>query len=216
MIYQENIKAKKKFGQNFLNNQAVINKIVKIIDPKDKNIIEIGPGLGALTKNIIDKSNCFVAFEIDDDMIKYLTENEVFKAKNKQLIKADFLQTDLSKYNNYEIVGNIPYYITSDIIFKIIDYRFLFKRAVLMVQNEVANRLVATINSNDYSKLSVTTQYVAKVKKELFIGAKNFTPAPKVDSAIVSFEFYQDKNDDYDNLKEFFKLCFLARRKKLI
>lgn len=214
-MYQENIKAKKKFGQNFLNNSNVIKKIINVINPENKKIIEIGPGMGAITKEIINTSQEFVAFEIDRDMVDYLTSLNIF-SNGKELIMQDFLKADLSIYSNYEIVGNIPYYITSDIIFKIIDYRFLFKRAVLMVQNEVADRLIAKTNTNEYSKLSITVQYVADVKKEFFIGKNNFTPAPKVDSAIVSLVFKQNENDNYEVLKEFFKLCFLARRKKLI
>ncbi|WP_027334590.1 16S rRNA (adenine(1518)-N(6)/adenine(1519)-N(6))-dimethyltransferase RsmA [Mycoplasmopsis felifaucium] len=215
-MYQENIKAKKKFGQNFLNNKQTIQKIVNVINPAGKKIIEIGPGLGAITKEIINETNKFIAFEIDKDMIQVLDDLQIFDNDCKTVIEGDFLQKDLSLYDGFEVVGNIPYYITSDIIFKIIDNRFLLKRAVLMVQNEVAERIVARPNSPEYSKLSITCQYVADVKKELFIGKKNFTPIPKVDSAIVSFNFHQDKQDNYYNLKDFFKLCFLQRRKKLI
>ncbi|MBZ4212792.1 16S rRNA (adenine(1518)-N(6)/adenine(1519)-N(6))-dimethyltransferase RsmA [Mycoplasma sp. U97] len=215
-MYQENIKAKKKYGQNFLNNQGIINKIVSIINPKNKKIIEIGPGMGALTKELVKESSNLIAFEIDTDMINYLNQINIFDGIKNKIINEDFLESNLSDYKEFEIVGNIPYYITSEIIFKIIDNRFLFKRAVLMVQKEVADRIVATINSSEYSKLSLSCQYVAKVKKELIVKKDNFTPVPKVDSAIVSFYFYQKKDDDFDRIKEFFKLCFLARRKKLI
>lgn len=209
-------RAKKKFGQNFLKNADVVKKIIDIINPEGKKILEIGPGTGALTKFLVDKCSKYVAFEIDTDMIAFLNENNYFKLGSTELIHKDFLKADLNQYVSFEVVGNIPYYITSDIILKIIDNRFLFKRATLLVQKEVADRIIATPNSPDYSKLSITCQYVARVKKELFVGRNNFTPAPKVDSAIVTFDFYQNKGDNYSNLKTFFKLCFSARRKKLM
>lgn len=209
-------RAKKKFGQNFLKNADVVKKIIDIINPEGKKILEIGPGTGALTKFLVDKCSKYVAFEIDADMIAFLNENNYFKLGSAELIHKDFLEADLNQYACFEVVGNIPYYITSDIILKIIDNRFLFKRATLLVQKEVADRIIATPNSPDYSKLSITCQYVARVKKELFVGRNNFTPAPKVDSAIVMFDFYQNKDDNYSNLKPFFKLCFSARRKKLM
>ncbi|TKA58867.1 Dimethyladenosine transferase [Mycoplasmopsis bovis 8790] len=209
-------RAKKKFGQNFLNSPEITKKIIDIISPEDKKILEIGPGTGALTKFLVGKCSKYVAFEIDTDMISFLNKNNYFNLENTELIHKDFLEADLSQYACFEVVGNIPYYITSDIILKIIDNRFLFKRATLLLQKEVADRITAAPNSPDYSKLSITCQYVAKVKKELFVGRNNFSPAPKVDSAIVTFDFYQNKNDNYSNLKPFFKLCFSARRKKLI
>ncbi|WP_406617129.1 16S rRNA (adenine(1518)-N(6)/adenine(1519)-N(6))-dimethyltransferase RsmA [Mycoplasmopsis adleri] len=212
---QENIRAKKKFGQNFLNNQGIIKKIVNIINPTNKKIIEIGPGMGALTEHLIPAADEFVAFEIDTDMIQILNAKNWFNDETKKIIQGDFLEADLNSFGGFEVCGNIPYYITSDIIMKLLDYRFLFKRATLMVQDEVANRLVAKPNSKEYSKLTVTCQYVAKVTKELFVGKNNFTPIPKVDSAIVSLEFYQDKQDNFENIKNFLKLCFANRRKKL-
>lgn len=206
------IKAKKKFGQNFLNNQKIIDQIVEIISPEGKNIIEIGPGMGAITKKIVQKSKKLVAYEIDNDMVEYLTKNNILN--NQQIIHQDFLESDLSIYNDYEIVGNIPYYITSEILFKIIDFRQNFNKVTLMVQNEVADRIVAKINTPEYSKLSLTLQYVATVNKVLFVDKKHFEPSPKVDSAIVTIEFNKEAKN-FENLKDFFKLCFLSRRKKL-
>ncbi|WP_029513295.1 16S rRNA (adenine(1518)-N(6)/adenine(1519)-N(6))-dimethyltransferase RsmA [Mycoplasmopsis primatum] len=212
---QKNIKAKKKFGQNFLNNSSIIKKIIGLLMVDEKNIIEIGPGKGALTKELVNITTNLICFEIDHDMVDHLSNLGIFNNDNKLLIQQDFLTTNLTEYSNFTIIGNIPYYITSEIILKIIENRYLFKRAILMVQKEVADRIVAQPNTDSYSKLSLTCQYVAKVKKELFVSKSNFTPTPKVDSAIVSFDFYQNINDNYDNLKDFFKLCFLARRKKL-
>ncbi|WP_027120512.1 16S rRNA (adenine(1518)-N(6)/adenine(1519)-N(6))-dimethyltransferase RsmA [Mycoplasmopsis lipofaciens] len=214
-MYQEStkIKAKKKFGQNFLVDENIIQKIIEIINPKNKNIIEIGPGRGAITKFLTKEAQNLITFEIDDDMIEYLLNNNILL--NSQIVKGDFLEANLSQYKNYEIVGNIPYYITSEIIFKLLENRHLFKRAILLVQDEVANRLVAKKNEKDYSKLTITANYVANIKKELFVKNKCFVPSPKVNSAIVTLEF-KDNVENFNELKNFFKLCFLSRRKKLI
>ncbi|RMX34869.1 16S rRNA (adenine(1518)-N(6)/adenine(1519)-N(6))-dimethyltransferase RsmA [Mycoplasmopsis fermentans] len=213
-MFQENkLKAKKRYGQNFLKDQNVINKIIELIKPQGEKILEIGPGRGALTKILNQQAKEFTAFEIDRDMVDYLQKNNILN--QNQIVQGDFLIADLEKYKDYVVVGNIPYYITSDIIFKLLDYRHNFKKAILMVQNEVAQRLVAKPNQNDYSKLSITVQYCADVKKELFVKKTYFDPVPKVDSAIVSITFKNEANDNYENLKDFFKLCFLARRKKL-
>ncbi|WP_029512622.1 16S rRNA (adenine(1518)-N(6)/adenine(1519)-N(6))-dimethyltransferase RsmA [Mycoplasmopsis iners] len=205
--------AKKKYGQNFLNNQGIINKIVDVIEPKGKKILEIGPGLGAITQLIANQAEKFIAFEIDPDMKNYLIENKILQESQIQL--QDFLDANLTSYSNYDVVGNIPYYITSDIILKLLDHRYLFNSAILMVQAEVADRLIAQPNQADYSKLSITTQYVANVEKVFKVKKTQFTPQPKVDSAIVKLTFKKEQNDNFEQLKEFFKLCFLARRKKL-
>ncbi|MCS4536944.1 16S rRNA (adenine(1518)-N(6)/adenine(1519)-N(6))-dimethyltransferase RsmA [Mycoplasma sp. CSL7475-4] len=213
MQKNKQINAKKKYGQNFLNDNKIIDKIIEIIDPQDKKIIEIGPGMGALTQHLVKQANELVTFEIDVDMISFLTTKNI--VKDDQIVKGDFLQANLEKFNNFEVVGNIPYYITSEIIFKIIENRHLFNRAVLMVQDEVAERIVAKINTPQYSKLSVTLQYIADVKKELFVDKQLFTPVPKVDSSIISIKFKQNIDSDFNDLMNFFKLCFYSRRKKL-
>ncbi|OAB49099.1 16S rRNA (adenine(1518)-N(6)/adenine(1519)-N(6))-dimethyltransferase RsmA [Mycoplasmopsis gallinarum] len=215
-MYQENknIKAKKYFGQNFLKNKAITKKIVDLAEiTSTDSVIEIGPGKGALTKEILKKTKDLIVFEIDKDMQNYLIDNEILKTE--QIILGDFLKAELSDFKNSVVIGNIPYYITSEIIFKILDNRFLFKKAILMVQKEVADRIVAKANSSEYSKLSVTCQYVAEVKKLLVVPKKEFDPVPNVDSAIISFNFYQKENDNFDELKNFFKLIFSTRRKKL-
>ncbi|UUD35497.1 16S rRNA (adenine(1518)-N(6)/adenine(1519)-N(6))-dimethyltransferase RsmA [Mycoplasmopsis caviae] len=213
MFQESKIKAKKKYGQNFLNDQNTIKKIIDIINPKDQKIIEIGPGKGALSKILNQQASELVAFEIDTDMVNYLLNNDILD--NNQIVVGDFLTADLGKFKDYIVVGNIPYYITSDIIFKLLENRHNFKKAILMVQNEVAQRLVAKVNESEYSKLSITVQYCADVKKELFVKKSLFDPIPKVDSAIVSLTFKQQKDDNFEELSKFFKLCFLARRKKL-
>ncbi|ADE19999.1 16S rRNA (adenine(1518)-N(6)/adenine(1519)-N(6))-dimethyltransferase RsmA [Mycoplasma crocodyli] len=209
---KKEIFAKKKFGQNFLNDDNILNKIVSIVDLKNENVLEIGPGRGALTRKILQDAKSLTSYEIDRDLVDILKKE--FNQKNFKLVEGDFLNEDISNYKDTWIIANIPYYITTDILFKILENISSFKGAILMVQKEVAERIVAQKNSQDYSKLSITLQYYATVKKEFIVPSKCFNPAPNVDSAIISLKF--DKNKKWDiTLNEFFKLCFLQRRKKL-
>lgn len=209
----KNVFAKKKYGQNFLQDPNIIKKIVSTIDALGKDVIEIGPGRGAITKFIEPIANSFVGYEIDKDMIDVLTTQKILKPE--QLIAGNFLEYDLSNYKNTIVIGNIPYYITSDIIFKLLDNYQNFTKAVLMVQYEVAQRLIAKKNSPNYSKLSVTVQYLSNVELNFIVPRNCFKPTPNVESAIVTLTFNKQAEDNFSKIKDFFKLCFLARRKKL-
>lgn len=205
--------AKKRFGQNFLNDDDIIEKIVSVFKIENENVIEIGPGTGNLSRKLLEKNNKVVAFEIDSNLVELLKEK--INQKNFILFEENFLNVDLTPYKNYWIVANIPYYITAEIIFKILEKKQNFHGVVLMVQKEVAERICSEINLSTYSKLSVTCQYYANVKIEFLVDKKMFFPQPKVNSAIISFKF--KKNIDYDkDINNFFKLCFSQRRKKLI
>ncbi|QGZ97438.1 16S rRNA (adenine(1518)-N(6)/adenine(1519)-N(6))-dimethyltransferase RsmA [Mycoplasma sp. NEAQ87857] len=207
--------AKKKYGQNFLSDKNIINKIIKVFDYKDQNVLEIGPGRGALTKELVKDAKQVIAYEIDIDMVNVL--NNEIQTDNFQLINQDFLQSDLSNLDKSWVIANIPYYITTDILFKLFDNRTKFNGALLMVQKEVAQRICAKPNQKDYSKLSLSSQYLADCKLEFIVPAKCFNPAPKVDSAIISLVFKnQEETKDWDLLKDFFKICFENRRKQLI
>ncbi|EFF41316.1 16S rRNA (adenine(1518)-N(6)/adenine(1519)-N(6))-dimethyltransferase RsmA [Mycoplasmopsis alligatoris] len=209
---QNNLNAKKRFGQNFLKDQNVLNRIVNLVDLENQNVLEIGPGRGDLTKKLLQKANFVKAYEIDRDLVRFL--NEEIKEEHFQLVPNDFLQEDISGLKNYWIIANIPYYITTEIIFKILENIQNFYGAILMVQKEVAERIEAKKNSSEYSKLSLTCQYYSTTKKEFIVKANSFIPAPKVDSAIISLTFNKNRvwNKEINN---FFKLCFLQRRKKL-
>ncbi|SJZ47516.1 16S rRNA (adenine(1518)-N(6)/adenine(1519)-N(6))-dimethyltransferase RsmA [Mycoplasmopsis verecunda] len=208
------IYAKKKFGQNFLKDQNILNKIVNVFDINNQDVIEIGPGRGALTKQLLNKVNHLTAFEIDQDMIDVL--NSEIHDNKLTLIHKDFLEADLSDFNNVYLIANIPYYITTDILFKIFDYKDKFQGILIMVQKEVAQRICAKKNTKEYSKLSVTAQYLADCKLEFIVPRNCFSPAPKVDSAIISLVFKPDiDNNEWNKLKDFFKLCFANKRKKL-
>nr|WP_322959236.1 16S rRNA (adenine(1518)-N(6)/adenine(1519)-N(6))-dimethyltransferase RsmA [Mycoplasmopsis canis]WQQ12630.1 16S rRNA (adenine(1518)-N(6)/adenine(1519)-N(6))-dimethyltransferase RsmA [Mycoplasmopsis canis] len=206
--------AKKKFGQNFLHDKNIIQKIVSLVDVSGLNVVEIGPGRGAITKELVKKVNKLTAYEIDQDMIKIL-QNEII-SDNFELIYKDFLKADISNLEKSIVIANIPYYITSDILFKIFENRDKFTQAILMVQKEVAERLVANYKTHDYSKLTVSAQFLSDVKIEFIVPSGCFVPAPKVDSAIISLKFKEGiSNQRWFELMDFFKLCFSNRRKKL-
>ncbi|TNK88000.1 ribosomal RNA small subunit methyltransferase A, partial [Mycoplasmopsis pullorum] len=138
---KKEVYAKKKFGQNFLTDQNIISKILNIHQLEGNKILEIGPGRGALTKELVKQAKEVVAFEIDGDMINIL--NKEIASDNFKLFHMDFLESDISDFKDFLVIANIPYYITSDIIFKLLDYRQNFTAATLMVQKEVAERIIA-------------------------------------------------------------------------
>ncbi|WP_036464855.1 16S rRNA (adenine(1518)-N(6)/adenine(1519)-N(6))-dimethyltransferase RsmA [Mycoplasmopsis sturni] len=212
---KKEIYAKKHFGQNFLNDQNVLNKIINVFDFTNCNVLEIGPGRGALTKKLVEKAKNVLCYEIDLDMVKIL-EKEFLNQENIQIIHQDFLEANLTNLPKSYLIANIPYYITTDILFKIFDHKDKFDGVLLMVQKEVAQRMAAAKNTSEYSKLSVSCQYLAQTKLEFVVKASSFNPAPKVDSAIISLKFHDNISiEDWKLIKDFFKLVFSNRRKKL-
>lgn len=207
--------AVKRFGQNFLQDETVLKKIVSSIDVQNKKIIEIGPGKGALTKLILEKAEKLVAFEIDFNLFDFLKEE--ITAKNFILVNEDFLKIDLSKYKGYSIIANIPYNITTPIIFKILENFQNFDDVVLMVQKEVAERISAIPGSPNYGKLSVSVANFAFAEKLFDISPKAFFPSPKVTSSIIHFKMKKETNTSNNiSFLLFVKQCFSMRRKTLI
>ena len=220
MDYQHNFK--KKFGQNFLNDENILNKIVKESEiPEDTLVIEIGPGAGALTNKLKDVASNVLAYEIDLDLQNILIDK--FENTNVNIIWEDFLnrniKEDIKGYNHKHIfvVANIPYYITTPIVEKIIDSGVDVEKIVIMVQKEVGDRFSAKPGSKEYGSISVFLNYFFNIK-ELFIVSKNcFTPRPNVDSVILSLEKKKDKEEVTDE-KKLFKLIkdsFRFKRKNL-
>ncbi len=213
------LKPLKRFGQNYLNDENILNKIVKEISPLGTdNIIEIGPGQGALTKKILNVNQGLTSVEIDFRVIDALREE--FPSLN--LINADFLELNLEPYylkekKKIRIAGNIPYNLTSPIIFKLIENNRLVQDAVLTVQHEVAQRMAAERGTKDYGILSVLLQYFGEVKICFKISPNVFYPRPKVNSALVHIYFKEMRLSDRE--KEFFikivKASFGNRRKTL-
>ena len=216
-------KIKKKFGQNFIVDVNIINKIVdssKI--SKDTLVIEIGPGIGSLTYKLVQTAGYVLCYEIDRDIESILKEN-LKDYSNYSIIFDDFLKRDLlSDINNYSfdklmIIANLPYYITTPIIMKIIDDNINPDKMVFMVQKEVGDRFKALPGTKDYNSLSVYLNYYFDISKVMDVNRNVFIPIPNVDSIVVSFE--KKKELLYvDNYTLFFKLVrdsFKYKRKTL-
>ena len=220
MDYQHNFK--KKFGQNFLNDENILNKIVKESQiPEDTLVIEIGPGAGALTNKVKDVAKNILAYEIDLDLQNILIDK--FKDTNVNFIWEDFLNRNIKEdikdyqYSHIFVVANIPYYITTPIVEKIINSGVDVEKVVIMVQKEVGDRFSAKPGNKEYGSISVFLNYYYNIK-ELFIVSKNcFTPRPNVDSVILSLEKRSDKPEVRDE-KVLFRLIkdsFRFKRKNL-
>ena len=206
-------KAKKRFGQNFLIDANIAKKICSIASDKLTKTIEIGPGLGALTEYLINNSKSLDAYEIDRDLYEVL-KNEF---NNASIYNEDFLDTDLSIYKEpINIVSNLPYYVTTPILFKLFNSKLDIKKITVMVQKEVADRFTAKPKTKDYNALSVIVSYLYDVKYEFTVGASNFYPSPNVSSSVISFIPKEKRNYEYE--EKLFKLIensFRMRRKTL-
>ncbi len=215
----QKVKPLKRFGQNYLHDKNIIKKIVGEINPlPDDTILEIGPGRGALTELIYGKTEKFIAVEIDSRVIADLGS----KFPNLQLIQKDFLKVDISTIidsnkKKLRIIGNIPYNLTSSIIFKTIRNADLIEDAVLMVQNEVAKRMTAKKGSKDYGILTVLLNYFTNTEISFKVSPNAFYPKPKVTSAIVHLRF-KELSISKEKMEMFIsivKACFGNRRKTL-
>lgn len=207
---------KKKFGQNFLTDKNLLKKIVDSADIKEKNVIEIGPGQGALTQFLVLDAKKVIAYEIDLDLKTYLESLEA-NHNNLTIKFEDILKVDIPKDEEYHVVANIPYNITSPIIFKILDTKNI-KSATLMVQKEVCDRITANPNNKNYNGLSVIIQYYMDVFKIMNVSKKLFRPVPKVDSAVFKMVRKQPiLNENEEKLFiEIVKASFHQKRKTLL
>jgi 16S rRNA (adenine1518-N6/adenine1519-N6)-dimethyltransferase len=215
----ENVLPLKRFGQNYLRDNNILNKIIKEIAPlRGDLIIEIGPGTGALTSKLSESDAEIIAVEIDKRVKEELTE----RFHNVKILNEDFLKTDLYKIfslanKRLRIAGNIPYNLTSPIIFKLIENYNIIKDAVFMVQYEVARRIMAGKGSKEYSILSVLLKYFSDTRFCFKVSPNVFYPRPKVYSAVIHI-FMKNHHID-DELKKAFteivKASFGKRRKTL-
>jgi 16S rRNA (adenine1518-N6/adenine1519-N6)-dimethyltransferase len=202
---------KKRFGQNFLRDENLLKKIVSSANLKGETVIEIGPGMGALTKYIVKDASFLYAYELDTTLKHHLSmifQNE----QNINILFEDFLDANLSVYQgDISVIGNIPYNITSPIIFKLLEVSNV-KKIVLMVQKEVGDRIVASPNTKAYNALSVIIQTHYDVKKITDVNKKMFYPIPKVDSVVIQMIKKENVNH---NFHAFVKACFKQKRKTL-
>ena len=221
IIKEHNIKPKKKLGQNFLHDKNIISSIINNVNVKDEDIIEIGPGPGILTENILkNKARSLLVIEKDDSF-----EVNLKKIKNKYKDNFIYLINDVIDFDfnklkkkEYKIVSNLPYNISVPFILKMIKIRRVisWKDMVLMVQKEVAERITAEIGTKNYGRLSIMVNLNNDVEKLLNVKPSSFIPKPKVDSTVIKIS---PKNKNLNINEEVFekivKICFSQRRKKI-
>ena len=208
-------KARKRFGQNFLIDRQVIERIVSTISPKkEDNIVEIGPGKGAITFPLLEQLNKLNVVEIDRDLIALLQSSQ-----NTKLIihEADALSFDYSQVsNNLRVVGNLPYNISSPLLFHLISQKDNIIDMTFMLQKEVVDRIVAKNNCKNFGRLSVVMQSFFDVELIFTVPRESFMPQPKIESAIVYLKTRQKPLiDDIKLLEKVVKICFSQRRKTL-
>lgn len=211
------MQAKKKFGQNFISDLNLINKIVNGAKIEGKNVVEVGPGRGALTKVISQTAHKVIAYEIDQDLKQYLDPlSDQFP--NLEITYEDFLKTNLKTDETWELIGNLPYYITTPILFKFLEEP-QYNTATIMVQKEVGDRILSSPNSKKYNALSVIVQYLTNVEKIVNVSRKMFYPVPNVDSIVIRLEKKENRKIHQTNEVDFFnfvKASFEQKRKTLV
>ncbi len=214
-LKENNFSPSKKLGQNFLINNNINKRIVDSCSIKtNEYILEIGAGLGAITQFIFEKTKNLILVELDKRLSSYLKNN--FKQVliyNDDFLKFDFEQK-LKDIKKIKVISNLPYSISSKIILKLLSSN-LVDEIFILVQKEMAQRLLAKINSKDYNAFSVLIQMFSDIKYLFTVAPNNFIPMPKVDSWFISIKKNKKFNLDFDEINFFLKVCFSAKRKKL-
>ena len=220
-LNKENFNFKKKFGQNFIVDKNIIHSIIsKANIDKDTLVIEIGPGAGSLTTELDKLSGHVLAYEIDKTLKPILEKHSL---NNTTIIYEDFLKRNVEEdlknfsYKKTYVVANLPYYITTPIIIKLIEDKLNIDKIVVMVQKEVGDRFKAVPNTKEYNSLSIFLNYYYTVEKLLDVSKNVFIPKPNVDSIVVSFT-KKENQVKVDNEEIFFKLVrdsFKQKRKTL-
>lgn len=222
MELDRNFKFKKKYGQNFLKEEKIINQIVdKSNITKDTLIIEIGPGSGVLTKIMAPLAKHVVSFEIDESLKEILNKN-LHGLDNTEIIYKDFLEADIKEminkysYEKLYVIANLPYYITTPIINKIIDSKIDVDKMIIMVQKEVGDRFCARPNCREYGSITVYLNYYFDINKIIDVPRTCFIPQPNVDSVVIEFIKNVHKyNVDEEKLFKLIKDSFKYKRKNL-
>ena len=216
------LRANKKLGQNFLINESIIYDILKKANvTKEDVVIEIGPGLGSLTKELINNAKKVIAIELDPNMIDILKSRfGIFD--NFEVIYGDVLKIDLEElikgYDSVKVVANLPYYITTPIIMKLLEDRLKIKSITVMVQKEVGERICATYKDKEYGAITVSVQYYSEPQIIIDVPKENFLPAPEVDSCVIRLDMREKPPVSLKDEKLFFRLvkgAFTQRRKTI-
>ena len=223
IIEKNNFYFKKNFGQNFLIDSNIIDKIVESAKiSKDDFVLEIGPGIGSLTQILAQKSKKVLAVEIDKNLISILKQT-LFEYQNIEIINDDILKIDIEKIIKeknenlpIKVVANLPYYITTPIIMNLLEKKLNIKSITIMVQKEVAQRLQAKSGTKDYGAISIAVQYYSDANINMFIPSSCFMPRPKVDSAVITLDILKKPRIKVKDEKLFFEVvkCAFGQRRK--
>jgi 16S rRNA (adenine1518-N6/adenine1519-N6)-dimethyltransferase len=203
---------KKRFGQHFLSDPSILRRIVQLarIHPQD-TVIEIGPGRGSLTRELSSSARRVIAIEIDRDLVPGL-QSEM--PANVEIVEGDALTIEFPR-ESFHLVGNLPYNIATPLFKRFIEHRAYVLDVTVMIQKEVADRLVAKPGTGEYGPLSVLIQYYATVALAFKVSPGAFTPRPKVDSAVIRLD-WKPNVPDAQPFTDFVQLAFGSRRKKLV
>ncbi len=224
-----NIKANKSLGQNFLISEDVIDGIVDSADIDGEDlIIEIGPGLGTLTKRLLEKAGKVICVELDEKMIKILKDRFAFY-NNLEILNQDILKTNLKqiikdekktgKIKRAKVVANLPYYITTPIIMKLLEEELDLESITVMIQKEVADRLIAIPGEKNTGAITYTVYYYAKSEKIMEVPNSSFIPEPEVTSEVIRLNIRKKPPVDVNDIDLMFKViknAFMQRRKTLL
>ncbi|MBU3810716.1 MAG: 16S rRNA (adenine(1518)-N(6)/adenine(1519)-N(6))-dimethyltransferase RsmA [Candidatus Niameybacter stercoravium] len=216
----------KKFGQNFLIDPHVLDKIINAAEiTKEDCVIEIGPGIGSVTQALIDNAGKVISIEIDDQLIPILTE-QFGECENFRLIHKDVLKVDLHKLiaeespnRRIKVVANLPYYITTPIIMMLLEHNLPIESITVMVQKEVADRMASGPGSKQYGAITVAMKYYCDTYLVANVPQNCFMPRPNVDSAVIKLTLHQEPIVDIDNEEQLLKIikaAFSQRRKTLL
>lgn len=199
LLERYSVKFKKRFGQNFLKDHRVVKKIADISDISPNSlIIEVGPGGAILTRELAINGKNVLCYEVDVDLEEELSQ-KLRDYPNVHVIFQDFLESNILKdiqnysYDSLYFISNVPYYITTPILMKLMESKISFKKIVMMVQKEVGERFSSSPGNREYGAITVLLNYFYRIKKEFFVSRKEFIPEPNVDSVVISFEERKDK-----------------------
>ena len=217
------VKFKKKFGQNFLKDVNIVKKIVNCANIEDNSlVIEVGPGGAIMTRELSKVATNVLAYEIDTELEEELSKR-LYDCDNVDVVFQDFLLSNLIddvsdySYKHLYFVSNVPYYITTPILMKLIESGLKFEKIVMMVQKEVGDRFSTQSGNKEYGSITVLLNYFYNVKKEFFVSRKQFVPEPNVDSVIISFSEKEDKLplNDFKFFEKLVRDSFQYKRKTL-
>lgn len=224
ILKKYNIRANKSLGQNFLINQKVVDEIVNGAEiSKDDLIIEIGPGLGTLTKQLLEKAGKVICIELDERMVKILNDRfslyENFEIINEDVLKVDLNQIIEKENKTCKIVANLPYYITTPIIMKLLESKLNIESITVMIQKEVAERLIAIPGEKLAGAITYTVYYYCESEKILEVPPESFIPEPEVTSEVIKLSLRKMPPVETKDMQKMFsiiKVAFMQRRKTLL